>query len=305
MTAASFNAYIEETAPHIVTASHYSLAPDVYGLDDGYAWAFATVSRTEALANADSATDANDPATGLPAANASTYNARHHLADGGEWPYYIAAKPSPAVSRADGYTAATPTARRNDPLPDENGDPIPYPGDVTRDEGDTINDALREGRILETYCEGDLTAYIFETKDERDEAADRWQEAASDVAARIIEDHGGATPSEQLAEAVLDEVTGGHGSADSLPVDELTDLITEILDDRYVGEWASEADYAESFFEDTTPPETLGMMGHHNHRSQYDDSAGLWSYIDWDRYASDMQLTTYPAAGGNVHIFTL
>ena len=65
MTAASFNAYIEETAPHIVTASHYDLAPDVYGLDDGYAWAFATVSRTEALANADSAT--STPTTPRPA----------------------------------------------------------------------------------------------------------------------------------------------------------------------------------------------------------------------------------------------
>ena len=262
MTAASFNQYIEEIDPITIRASHYDLAPDKYGLDDGYAWAFAEGKNGSA--------------------------ARKHLADGGDWPYYIAAKPNPAS--LDRYTAATAAENRDDVLT-HRGSPVPYPGDVTRERGDTVNDALAERRVLETYCEGDLVAYVFESVEERDEAAERWQESREEFTARFLEDEYPHENAEALAPAVPDEASDGYGG--SLDGDELADRIREVLKDGYAGEWQSLSDYVEEMEESCIPREARESIG------------SLWSYIDWERVAESWTDThsTYPTPNGNVYVF--
>src|SRR5690606_28124525 len=125
--------------------------------------------------------------------------------------------------------------------------PVPYPGDVNREKGDTVADAMAEGRILETYCEGDLVAYIFETRDERDTAAQRWEETREELTARILrEDHNMADgDAEALAPAVLSEADDGNPAYDG---EELRDRIATVMDDDYAGEWGSLADYVQDFY---------------------------------------------------------
>lgn len=273
MTAKSFSEYIDETEPQTISASHYDLAPDVYGLDDGYAWAFAT--------------------TGDDGHGNATRNPREHLSEGGEWPYLIAAKPTPDPRSADRYTLSTAEADRTPEM----------------------LAALTEHRVLETYCEGDLVAYIFETRDERDTAAERWEETRAEEAARIIaedyehECNGNAnTPAaEALAAALIDLIDDGYG-ADGNP-DDLRESIASVMEDRYAGEWGSLADYVEDFYESTTPSREAANA---RAAERYEPAPEgifpgdeLWNAIDWERIASDWEQdhSTADAPGGNVYVF--
>lgn len=124
-------------------------------------------------------------------------DARSHLADGGEWPYYIAAIPNLAL--ADARTLAFVSAAEAHLLPEwfhEAGD------DAVTSKRIALQHFLslyEGGHVLETYCEGDLTAYIFRSMQERDEAAARWQESAADVVTRLADERTGEVPSENLA----------------------------------------------------------------------------------------------------------
>lgn len=255
MTAASFNAFIEECtnleAVETRTASHYALAPDIYGLADGYAWAFAEASNTDS-------------------------RARHHLADGGEWSYYIAARP---CERQDAYTLATPADER------------------------TAADfeAIAECRVLETYCEGDLTAYIFDTAEDCAEAATRWQENGHERVARIMDENATGRnglrydgSDESLVAALVDRLTDSGDRTqhpESGDDDEIVRGLSEWLEDRYRGEWDSLAGYTQDREESCIP---------------YDQqNSHYWGYIDWERMANDERgyYYTYPATNGNVHIF--
>lgn len=282
MTRHSFTEAIEQTVPRILTASHYGLAPDAYGLDDGYAWAFSEAARGEYVTNADAPADQNDPATGKPAANASTYYARHHLSDGGDWPYYIAATPSPAISRADDYTAAvgrTFLDTIDAQTEDTDGDPI------TAAE---LRAAIQEGRVLETYCEGDLTAYIFDTAAERETAAEAWGESGAEYAARILEgegtyDYGNA---EKLGAAVAACFADRSGEGSEYAEQITRDDVTETMD-KHAGEHDTAADYFEETYDHAVE----------SARETLDHSGALpfevWSNMrpDWKRVADD--------AGGN------
>ena len=243
MTATSFKAFVEECtaleAVEIRTASHYGLA-------DGYAWAFAEASNTDS-------------------------RARHHLANGGEWPYYIAARP---CERQDTYTLATPANER------------------------TAADfeAIAEGRVLETYCEGDLTAYIFDTAEDCAEAVTRWQENGHERVARIMDENatGHDGSDETLVAALVDLLTAFSDRTqdpESGEDDEIARGLSEWLEERYRNEWDSLAGYIQDREE--------SCITHSQRNPHY------WHYIDWERMADDERggYYTYPAANGNVHIF--
>lgn len=257
MTATSFNAFIEECtdleAVEIRTTSHYALAPDVYGLADGYAWAFAEAS------DADS-------------------RARHHLSDGGEWPYYIAATPT-TPDMLDRYSLATPSDMRT-------------AADL---------EAVAEKRVLETYCEGDLTAYIFDTAEDCAEAVTRWQENGHERVARIMDENatgrnglGHDGSDETLVSALVDRLKESGDRTqhpESGDDGEILDALGGLLEEHYWGEWDSLAGYVQEREESGTP---------------YDQqSTRYWGYIDWERMADDERgdYYTYPATNGNVHIF--
>ena len=257
MTAASFNAFIEECtaleAVEIRTASHYALAPDAYGLADGYAWAFAEASNTDS-------------------------RARHHLADGGEWPYYIAATPT-TPDTLDRYSLATAADERT-------------AADL---------EAITEGRALETYCEGDLTAYIFDTAEDCAEAVARWQENGHERVARILNENVTGRnglrydgSDETLVSALVDRLTESGDRTqhpESGEDSEILDALGDWLKEHYRGERGSLADYVQEREEDCIP---------------YDQqNPHYWGYIDWERMADDERgdYYTYPATNGNVHIF--
>lgn len=235
MTAASFAAFIEEAEPLILTASHYDLVPDAFGLGDGCEWAFS--------------------------------GSRVHLPDGGEWPYYIAAIPSHLPAHADVYTiaGALNAAPRN-----PNAEKISGEGAAL---------ALAEGRVLETYCEGDLTAYIFATHDEREQAADAWQESEEEYAARLIADCAPWYPTDaaSIAPALIEDLKERFSGAEA----EVTPETVSDAMERYEGCWGSEADYWREFQEGCMSPEQRDAMG------------SLYAYVDWHAYARDARSDGY------------
>lgn len=259
MTFASFNDYIAEAEP-IELASFDPRHAN--GDGDGYAWAFS--------------------------------GARDHLPDGGEWPYYIAAIPTPG--KGDVATSALSGGYRNL----VNGTDAPEKLQAYRA-------ALLEGAgatVLETYCEGDLTAYIFETKAERDEAASRWQESHEELIARLIDDgdaDAASVPTPlggELLEAIAAEIDANNPTPRPHPaaLNTIRDLVDAIesVTDRYMGEWDSLSDYAAER-ERELNHEALSALPDHIAR-----------YIDWGRFAAEYDnegYTTHPAGGGNVHIF--
>ena len=236
MTYESFSQYLAETTPATISASHYDLAraanpANIYGLDDGYAFAGS--------------------------------RARKHLPEGGEWPYYIAATPSTSPADWDDYTAASPrAARAADATQPAN------PNNAPEWDGENLHAAIRAGRVLETYCEGDLVAYIFDSEDERDTAAERWQETEVEHVARLIEESGevypGAplAPAEDFAEAVAEILSEGREEIDADNVARAVDLWT--------GRQGSVQDYAE---EDAA--------------EAYNIPDQLLSYIDWEKFSRD------------------
>lgn len=248
MTFDSFREALETLAPETLTASHYALAPDAYGLEDGYAWAFSE--------------------------GAHGGQARHHLPDGGEWPYYIAARPEPTARACDRYTIAGAL------------NAAPHNPNAEKITGEDAAAALAEDRVLETYCEGDLAAYIFDTREDREAAAAAWQETREEYTARILGENYPHEDAENLAAAVLAEACDGWG--ETLDGAELRERVAAVMDDRYAGEWGSLADYVEDCYESTTP------------------SHDLWGYIDWERVARDWEhdgYSTHPAPGGRVYVF--
>ena len=139
--------------------------------------------------------------------------------------------------------------------------------------------------MLETYGEGDLTAYIFETKHDRDDAARAWQETGGEYAARVLEDdHGYATSAaESLGEAVAacwaDRSGRGRDAADQITRDDVADAL-----EKYEGAYATEAEWAEARFEDYAEGVREALEG----TSLPDEVIGRMLSVDWQGVAFDM-----------------
>lgn len=248
MTRHSFDESIENAEPLVLSVSHYALASNPYGLDSGHDWAFSAVG----LSNVD------------PLHRAEGY-VRRHLSEGGEWPYYIAATPT---NRADGYTAAG-ALRQDSPHLDKIS-----PADAAV--------AVAEGRVLETYCEGDLTAYVFESRDERDAAATAWAETPGEYAARVLEeDHGYGADNlgAAVAECWADRSGHGRGYADQITRDDVADTM-----EKYAGEFGTAAAWAESEMDEQAE---LARAALHD-AGIPDELASRMLSVNWEGVAFDM-----------------